>query len=174
MLRVRSSVDKSTALRRQGSEVRILSDTIIMVGINLYNQPLIAAVISWIITQSIKVIIDTWKTKRFDFKHFISSGGFPSSHCAAVSALTVSIGIHYGFDSGLFAISLVFALIVIFDAQGVRQATGKQAEVLNIITKELYIKRGLKITRLKELLGHTPLEVFMGIIFGIVIGILVN
>ena len=138
------------------------------------NQVLIATFIAWFVTQSVKVIKDIIKEKRFKFKQFALPGGFPSSHSAAVSALSVSIGLSFGFDSALFAISVIFALVVISDAQGIRRASGKQAEVLNTIMKDFYAHQGLKIERLKELLGHTPFEVFIGILFGVAVAITLN
>ena len=138
------------------------------------NQVLIATFIAWFVTQSVKVIKDIIKEKRFKFKQFALPGGFPSSHSAAVSALSVSIGLSFGFDSALFAISVIFALVVISDAQGIRRTAGKQAEILNRIIEDFYAHRGLKIEYLKELLGHTPFEVFIGILFGIAVAITLN
>lgn len=140
----------------------------------LSNQVLIATLIAWFVAQSVKVIKDIIKERKFKFKRFALPGGFPSSHSAAVSALATSIGLNFGFDSALFAISLIFAGVVISDAQGIRRASGKQAEILNRIIEDFYAHRGLKIERLKELLGHTPFEVFIGILFGIVVAIILN
>lgn len=139
-----------------------------------YNQPVIAVFISWFLAQFLKVVMNFIKEKKLDFKWFVSIGGFPSSHSAAVSALATSLGLKYGFSSGFFAIALVLAGLVILDARVIRRASGKQAEILNQIVEDLYKKRGLKIERLKEFLGHTSLEVFVGVALGILIGILVT
>ena len=139
-----------------------------------YNQPVIAVFISWFFAQFLKVVINFFKEKKLDFKWFVSIGGFPSSHSAAISALATSLGLKYGFSSGFFAIALVLAGLVILDARVIRRASGKQAEILNQIVEDLYKKRGLKIERLKEFLGHTSLEVFVGVALGILIGILVT
>jgi len=138
------------------------------------NQALIATLIAWFFAQSVKVITDVIREKKFKFKQFALPGGFPSSHSAAVSALATSIGLNFGFDSALFAISIIFAGVVISDAQGIRRAAGKQAEILNRIIEDFYMHRGLKIEYLKELLGHTPFEVFIGILFGIAVAIILN
>jgi acid phosphatase family membrane protein YuiD len=96
----------------------------------------------------------------------------PSSHAAGVTALATSVGLSYGFNSGLFAITAIFALIIMFDAQGVRRQTGQQAEILNKIMEDIYFKRVLKEERLKELLGHTPVEVLIGAFLGILLALI--
>jgi len=136
------------------------------------NQTLVAALLTWFIAQSLKIVTTVIKSKKFDLKLFLSAGGLVSSHSATTCALTTSIGLNYGFNSPLFAISAILTGVVISDARGIRRAAGKQAEVLNKIIEELYEKRELKIERLKEFLGHTALEVFWGIILGILIAVL--
>lgn len=103
----------------------------------------------------------------------MSSGGFPSSHSAIVSALSLGIGRYYGWDSPIFAVAAVFGMIVLYDAAGVRRAAGKQAEVLNQLIERLYHGPDFAQERLKELIGHTPLEVFGGVMVGIIIGSLI-
>lgn len=127
---------------------------------------------AWIIAQSIKVALGVFREKRFNFRWFIGTGGMPSSHAAGVSALSTSIGMTYGFDSALFAIVLTFTLVVVFDAQGVRLATGKQAEILNKMLDDIYWKKKLDEEQLKELIGHTPIEVLAGVILGILVSLL--
>lgn len=127
---------------------------------------------SWIIAQSIKVALGVFREKRFNFRWFVGTGGMPSSHAAGVSALATSVGVTYGFDSVIFAIVLTFTLIVLFDAQGVRHATGKQAEILNKMLEDIYWKKKLDEDQLKELIGHTPVEVFAGTFLGIVVSLL--
>lgn len=138
------------------------------------NQPLIATLVAWFFAQSLKIIINTIKEHRFDFRWFVSIGGFPSSHSAAVSALATSIGLEFGFSSGFFAISVVLAALVIFDARVIRRAAGKQAEILNKIVEDLYKKRSLKLDHLREFIGHTSLEIFFGVALGILIGALLS
>ena len=122
---------------------------------------------AWFITQTVKVIIGVIREKRFNFRWFVGTGGMPSSHSATVSALTTAVGLYSGFNSPLFAIALTFSIIVVFDAAGVRHATGKQAEILNKMLDDIYWKKHIQEDRLKELLGHTPIQVFVGIAFGI-------
>ncbi len=132
---------------------------------------LFTTIIAWFIAQSIKVLVGVVKEKRFNFKWFVGTGGMPSSHAAAVSAMATSVGLHNGFDSPLFAIALLFTVVVLFDAQGVRRASGQQAEILNKILDDIYWKKRIKEDRLKELLGHTPVEVLTGTGLGILIGL---
>jgi len=127
---------------------------------------------AWFITQTLKVIIGVIRERRFDFRWFVGTGGMPSSHAATVSALATSVGLYVGFDSVQFAISVAFAIVVIFDAQGVRRATGKQAELLNKMLDDIYWKHRIQEDRLKELLGHAPIEVFVGIALGIALVVL--
>ena len=112
------------------------------------------------------------REKRFNFKWFVGSGGMPSSHAALVVGATTSIGFYQGFDSGLFALAFAFSVITMFDAQGVRRHSGKQAEALNKIMEDFSAHKGLKEERLKELFGHSPNEVFVGAFLGVVIAIL--
>ena len=129
-------------------------------------------VAAWLLAQTIKVVLGFFREKRFNFRWFVGTGGMPSSHAAGVSALSTSIGVSYGFDSALFAVTLVFTLIVLFDAQGVRYSSGKQAEVLNKMLDDIYWKKRLDDKGLKEFLGHTPVEVFAGIALGIIVSLL--
>jgi hypothetical protein len=127
---------------------------------------------AWLIAQSIKVVLGVFREKRFNFRWFIGTGGMPSSHAAAVSSLATSVGVTYGFDSALFTVALIFTLIVMFDAQGVRLATGRQAEILNKMLDDIYWKKKLDEDELKELIGHTPVEVFAGAFLGIIVSLL--
>ena len=137
-----------------------------------YNAILVSAVTAWTIAQILKVAVSLILLKKLDFQLMLSSGGFPSSHSATVSALALGIGKYYGWDSPIFAVSAVFSMIVLYDAAGVRRAAGKQAEVLNQLVERLYPNPNSDQDRLKELIGHTPLEVFGGVSVGIIIGLL--
>jgi acid phosphatase family membrane protein YuiD len=134
----------------------------------------LTALIAWFIAQGFKVILGVLKEKRFNFKWFVGTGGMPSSHAAVVSALATSVGLTVGFASPHFAIVLLFTVVVLFDAQGVRHASGKQAEILNKILDDIYWKKASKEDRLKELLGHTPVEVLAGTVLGILIALYFN
>lgn len=138
------------------------------------NTILISAVTAWLIAQVLKVIINFTIHRTFDIGILISSGGFPSSHSATVSAVALGVGKYYGWDSPIFAVAAIFGMIVMYDAAGVRRAAGKQAEVINQLVAGLYNQMSnLSQERLKELIGHTPFEVFAGAIVGIVVGLLV-
>ncbi|MFP4698399.1 MAG: divergent PAP2 family protein [Eubacteriales bacterium] len=133
----------------------------------LYNKPLISAVLAWLIAQLIKLTLALFSTKRIDFTKLVASGGMPSSHSATVCALATAIGELQGYDSSMFGIASIVALVIMYDASGVRRAAGKQAKVLNKIVKELENNELHFEERLKELLGHTPIEVFIGGLLGI-------
>jgi uncharacterized protein len=136
----------------------------------LLNKAVTIPILAWFIAQSIKVITAVIKEKKLDFTWFVSSGGMPSSHSSYTVSLAVVIGRIYGFDSGLFALSVAFAFIVMYDAAGVRRAVGKQAKVLNKLVHS-HLDRIEFEGKLKELLGHTPSEVFMGAILGVILGL---
>ena len=133
------------------------------------NKVFFAAFWSWFAAQAIKVVLGIIREKRFNFKWFVGSGGMPSSHVALTCGLTTSIGLFYGFDTGLFALAFTVLVITMFDAQGVRRHSGKQAEALNKIFDDLYAHKGIQPDRLKELFGHSPMEVFAGGFVGIVV-----
>ncbi|MBU1061581.1 MAG: divergent PAP2 family protein [Candidatus Omnitrophica bacterium] len=129
----------------------------------------LTVLIAWLLAQTIKVAIGVIREKRFNFRWFVGTGGMPSSHAATASALAASVGFTFGFSSPFFAIAFFFAFIIMFDAQGVRRQSGQQAEVLNKIIEDIYLKRGVKQERLIELLGHTPIQVFIGAALGVLI-----
>lgn len=124
--------------------------------------------------QFLKVVTYYVRERKLNFRHMVESGGMPSSHSALVVALATSVGMREGWDSAMFAVATVFAMVVMYDAAGVRQAAGKQARVLNRIVEELFATQTVSEERLKELLGHTPRQVlagaFLGFLFAWVIG----
>lgn len=136
------------------------------------NHILIVTLIAWAFAQSIKVALGVLRTRRFDFRWFIGTGGMPSAHAAGSSALAVIIGFECGFDSTFFALAAVFAMVTMFDAQGVRYSTGKQAAILNKLLDDIYWKGKIEERRLKELIGHTPVEVLMGSLIGICLAVI--
>jgi acid phosphatase family membrane protein YuiD len=135
----------------------------------LSNFTLIAVVVSWFLAQSIKVIIYRFQEERLNLWHFFEAGGMPSAHSASVTALTLSVGLTLGWSSALFTACLVFALIVMYDATGVRRAAGKQAEILNKIVDDIYSTGKVRVEKLKEILGHDPIEVVAGASLAIVV-----
>ncbi|WP_020062118.1 divergent PAP2 family protein [Bacillus sp. 123MFChir2] len=133
----------------------------------LHNNPLMSAVIAWFLAQLAKVIMTLVKKREFDFAQFFASGGMPSSHSSTVTALAIAIGIEEGFSSSIFAIATIFAIIVMYDASGVRLAVSKQAKILN----DFFHGRQTEYKKLNELVGHTPYQVIVGALLGIVVAI---
>lgn len=133
----------------------------------LHNNPLMSAVIAWFLAQLTKVIITLVKKREFDFAQFVASGGMPSSHSSTVTALAIAIGIEEGMTSSIFAIAMIFAIIVMYDASGVRLAVSKQAKILN----DFFHGRQTEYKKLNELVGHTPYQVVIGALLGIVVAI---
>ena len=139
----------------------------------LEQSSFVTAIICWFAAQVIKVITVLVVDRRIDFGRFVGSGGMPSSHSAFVTGLATSVGLSSGFASEVFSIAAVLALVVMYDAAGVRRAAGEQAKILSQLVEE-WGKQNYKNTevRLKELLGHTPLQVTAGAILGIAIAML--
>ncbi len=136
------------------------------------NKIFITTLSSWAIAQTMKVIIGVIMQRRFDFRWFIGTGGLPSSHAAGASCLATAIGLEYGFNSIFFALAASFAIVVMFDAQGVRRATGRQARILNKIMDDIYWQGKIEENRLRELIGHTPVEVIAGFLLGITVALI--
>ncbi len=138
----------------------------------LTNKYLYVPFLLWLCIQIFKVIYDLVTTKKFNFKRIIGAGGMPSSHSAVVTCLATLVGKAEGTDSIMFAMATIFALVVMYDAAGVRRAAGKQAHLLNKIIETPGLT-GVEVQeRLVEVLGHTPLQVIVGATLGIVVGIL--
>jgi len=135
------------------------------------NKIFMTTLSAWIIAQTIKVTIGVIRQKRFDFRWFVGTGGMPSSHAAGASCLASAIGLEYGFSSVYFALAASFAIVVMFDAQGVRRSTGKQAHILNKIMDDIYWQGRIQENHLRELVGHTPIEVIGGFILGVTIAL---
>lgn len=138
------------------------------------NKVLVTTIWGWFIAQSIKVFIGVIIKKKFDFRWFVGTGGMPSAHASGASAMATATGMHFGLDSPLFALAVMFALVTMFDAQGVRRSTGKQAEILNKVMEDIHWAGKVQEDRLKELIGHTPLQVIIGSILGITIALLMS
>ncbi len=134
------------------------------------NKCIYVPFLLWCVVQGYKFISELLFNKKLDIKRIVGSGGMPSSHSAVVCSLAACIGKQYGFDSGIFAISIIMACIVMYDAAGVRRAAGKQARVLNKILETPGITTGEVQEKLVELLGHTPIQVFVGAIIGFIVG----
>jgi acid phosphatase family membrane protein YuiD len=138
------------------------------------NRILVSAVTGWFVAQILKTLIYTLMTKRFEPERLVGSGGMPSSHSSTVCAMATASGQIYGLGSFEFAVTVIIAIIVMHDAMGVRLETGKQAKLINEIVETFKTMNGKTLAeeKLKEFVGHTPLQVLMGAILGIAIGIL--
>lgn len=128
--------------------------------------------LAWGIAQALKVILVSARQRRLNLRVLAETGGMPSSHSALVTGLTFGIGRLNGFNSAPFAIALIFSFVVMYDAAGVRRAAGRQAAVLNRLVEDLVAMRGIREDRLRELLGHTPVEVLVGAVLGAAVGLL--
>ena len=136
---------------------------------------IVSAITANIIAQAYKFITYLFIHKQLNFKRLFQTGGMPSSHSSFMMAMTTNTGLISGFTSVDFAIALTMALVVMYDAAGLRRAVGKQASVLNQILAEIFSEHpNLSSQKFKELLGHTPIEVFAGAILGIIIAIFVH
>ena len=137
------------------------------------NKYLLVPIILWFAIQAFKVIIELIKTKQFNFKRIMGPGGMPSSHSAVASSIAILIGKDAGFDSMIFALAVIFACVVMYDAAGIRRAAGKQAALLNKIVNTPGLS-GLEVQeKLAEVLGHSPVQVFVGALIGIIVGFIV-
>lgn len=136
------------------------------------NRVLWAGFLAWFCAQMLKVLLTLILQKRFDSSRFMGSGGMPSSHSALMCAVATTTGFQCGFDSPLFAIAVCFAFVVMYDAAGVRRAAGKQAAVLNKLVDDLiHDGKGWDDEKLKELIGHTPIQVVAGALLGVLLGV---
>ncbi len=139
----------------------------------IQNKYIYVPVLLWFGIQLFKLIYDLVKTKKFNFKRILGAGGMPSSHSAVVTSLATLIGKYEGVDSAIFALSFIVAFVVMYDACGVRRAAGKQAELLNKLIETPGLT-GVQVSeKLVEVLGHTPFQVLIGALIGIVAGIII-
>ena len=139
----------------------------------IHNQVLLVALFACFLAQGLKLVIELIKNGKVNIRFLVTTGGMPSSHSALVGALATGVGQSLGWSSTEFAIACLFAIIVMYDAAGVRQAAGKQAKILNQILDEMFQEgKEFNEERLKELLGHTPVQVLAGLALGIGISLL--
>lgn len=136
------------------------------------NKFIYVPFVLWFCIQLFKLIWDLVKEKRFNFKRIMGAGGMPSSHSAVVCSIATLIGKNYGLDSGIFGLAIIFALVVMYDAAGVRRAAGKQAKLLNKIVETPGLETVQVQEKLVEVLGHTPVEVIVGAIIGVAAGLI--
>jgi acid phosphatase family membrane protein YuiD len=133
----------------------------------------VAIFIAWFLAQATKVLTDYIQTKKLHVKSFMDTGGMPSSHSATVAALATAVYLYYGYFSMPFLITLIFTLITMFDAAVVRRSIGRQAQALNRIIEDLAKHEAITEERVKELLGHTPVQVFAGAFLGIAVALII-
>lgn len=133
----------------------------------------IASFSGWMVAQLVKMLISLIRTRRLDFAYLVSTGGMPSAHSAMVSGLAASIGLTEGFDSPVAVLAAGFAAITMFDAAVVRRAAGNQARILNQMMRDIFVQHKFTAQPLRELLGHTRLEVFAGMLTGIMCAVII-
>jgi acid phosphatase family membrane protein YuiD len=133
---------------------------------------LLAPIVAWTIAQTAKVIIYSVREGQLNLRVLAVTGGMPSSHSAIVMGMTTAVGKYAGITSGEFAIALIFSFVVMYDAAGLRRAAGRQAAILNRLVEDLVHMRGVQEAKLRELLGHTPVEVLVGAVLGVAAGLI--
>jgi acid phosphatase family membrane protein YuiD len=133
---------------------------------------LLAPLVAWAIAQAAKVILTSMHQRKLNLRVLAETGGMPSSHAAIVMGMTTAVGKYAGVSSAAFAIALIFSFVVMYDAAGLRRAAGRQAAILNRLVEDLVHMRGMQEQRLRELLGHTPVEVLVGAVLGIAVGLI--
>jgi acid phosphatase family membrane protein YuiD len=133
---------------------------------------LLAPLVAWAIAQASKVILTSVRQRKLNLRVLAETGGMPSSHAAIVMGMTTAVGKHAGISSAPFAIALIFSFVVMYDAAGLRRAAGRQAAILNRLVEDLVHMRGMQEQKLRELLGHTPVEVVVGALLGIGVGLI--
>lgn len=133
------------------------------------NQVLVAGLVAWGIAQTIKVPLEYLHTRRWNWVLLLRAGGMPSSHSALVTGVAHASGLFFGFDNPLFALAAALAIIVVYDATGIRRQAGKHAELINVMLNDLASGHPLKQEQLREVLGHTPMEAVAGVGLGLVV-----
>ena len=137
----------------------------------LQNKALIAGLIAWMMAQIIKLPLDYLLTRKWNWALLLTTGGMPSSHSSLITATSLGIGLYHGFDNPVFAIAVAITMVVVYDAAGVRRQAGIHAQRINVLFNELLRGHMLNEKDLREVLGHTPLEVVGGILLGLIVAI---
>lgn len=131
------------------------------------NPVLVAAIVAWSIAQAVKPPIEYLRRRQWNWAILFQTGGMPSSHSALVTAAAYGAGLTAGFDSPIFAVALVLALIVVYDATGIRRQAGRHASIINAMIRDLFEGHPMRQEQLKEVLGHSPVEAFVGVLLGL-------
>jgi len=137
------------------------------------NRVLFAALIPWFLAQAVKVPIEYIRSKEWDWSLLFTPGGMPSSHTALVTGGSLAIGLYEGFDSTLFAVSIIICMVVIYDAAGIRRQAGEHAKIINAMINDLAAGHPLREEQLREVLGHTPGEILGGLLLGLLAALLI-
>jgi acid phosphatase family membrane protein YuiD len=140
-------------------------------GVILNNHVLLTGLISWILAQALKIPIDLFQSRHWNWALFLAAGGMPSSHSALVVSTAMAVGLHSGFDNPIFGVATALAMVVVYDATGIRRQAGMQAQKINILVEELLQGHPISQEHLREVLGHTPLEALGGVLLGLVVAV---
>ncbi|MBI4732254.1 MAG: divergent PAP2 family protein [Chloroflexi bacterium] len=135
----------------------------------LENYMLWTALAAWFLAQALKIPFDYFQNRRWDWALFFAAGGMPSSHSALVTSTALAAGLYHGFDSPIFALAVAVAMVVVYDATGVRRQAGMQAKKINVMVEELLKGHPISQQQLREVIGHTPLEAIGGMLLGLVV-----
>ena len=138
----------------------------------LQNPAFVSGMLAWLTAQILKLPIEYWRKGKWNWGYLLSAGGMPSSHSALMISVTLGIGLHDGFSSDLFALAVAVSMVVVYDAAGVRREAGRHAEKINVLINELLAGHPVSDRQLREVLGHTPMEVVGGVFLGLVVGFL--
>jgi uncharacterized protein len=137
----------------------------------LQNHVLLTGLASWILAQALKIPIDLFQNRHWNWALFFAAGGMPSSHSALVTSTAMAVGLHYGFDNPIFGVATALAMVVVYDATGIRRQAGMQAQKINILVEELLKGHPISQEHLREVLGHTPLEALGGVLLGLAVAV---
>jgi len=135
------------------------------------NHVLWTSFAGWILAQVLKIPVDYFKERHWNWALFFAAGGMPSSHSCLVTSTAAAVGLHTGFDTPLFAVAAAFAMVVVYDAAGVRRQAGMQAKKINILVEELLKGHPINEQHLREVIGHTPLEALAGVLLGLAVAV---
>jgi acid phosphatase family membrane protein YuiD len=141
------------------------------IGTLLQNHVLWTGMAGWFLASMLKIPVDLIREHRWNWALFFTTGGMPSSHSCLVTSTAMAVGLHYGFDTPLFAVAFTLAMVVVYDATGVRRQAGKQAQKINILVEELLKGHPISEKHLLEAIGHTPLEALGGVLLGLVVAV---
>ncbi len=140
-------------------------------GAIFQNHVLLTGLAGWILAQALKIPIDLFQSRHWNWALFFAAGGMPSSHSALVTSTAMAVGLHNGFDNPLFGVATAVAMVVVYDATGIRRQAGMQAQKINILVEELLQGHPISQEHLREVLGHTPLEALGGVLLGLVVAV---